>query len=223
MLNTTDPLDIENIQPTITKDDIVFFGCSFTDNKCNFVESEKMYTSIMAKYYDKKLVNLSRGGHGNYRSFDIFGQLNFVDEGTMIVLQLTELSRIRWYNTKVVDYHLSQSPDKSLVTVYNDQFLIYDLIRQLRIIVSLCRSRKLKLIIWSIARFWDSNLDNSIETYLGKFLEYVFMDNRLNTPTSYRVDTGRDGTSKLGTGHPGPKSNQLIAEKLILHFNNLYS
>lgn len=66
-------------------------------------------------------------------------------------------------------------------------------------------------------------LDDVLETYLNKFPEYVFLDGRLGTESSYRVDNAADGTAELGTGHPGPGSNQIIAEKLINHFNKLYS
>lgn len=218
-----DLLNIEVLPQTITNNDIVFFGCSFTDNNCKFVNDYEMYTSIMAKHYNKNLINLAKGGHGNYRSFDLFGQLKFTDEETIVVLQLTELSRIRWYNNQIVDQMLSNDPNRSLLTVYNDKFLIYDLIRQLRILVNFCRAQKLKLVIWSIARFWDSELDDCIEKYLSKFPEYIFMNNRLNEPDSYRVDNGTDGINQqLGAGHPGPNSNKLIAKKLIDHLTKIY-
>lgn len=217
-----DPLNIESIPRDITDSDIVFLGCSYTSG-VGLTELDSRYSRLISAHYNKKEINLASGGDGNYRSFDLFGQLNFVDNGTKVVIQLTELSRLRLYTHRIVDQRLSTNPTVELLTVYNDKFLIYDLIRQLRIVINYCRSRELKLVIWNIARFNDELLDNALETYLEKFPEYVHLDNRLNTPTTYRVDNGTDGTTELGTGHPGPKSNQLIAEKLIAHFDKLYT
>ncbi|CAB4128666.1 hypothetical protein UFOVP112_52 [uncultured Caudovirales phage] len=219
-----DPLGIEVAHPHITESDIVFLGCSYTSGEGVFRNSR--YSSIVAEQLDKQEINLAKGGCGNYRSFDVFGQLN-IDNNATVILQLTELSRIRWYTDSIYERQLSNPANddyhRSLLTVYHDKFLIHDLIRQLRIIVNYCRAKDLKLVIWSIARFNNQELDTAIETYLSKFPEYVFLDNRLNTPDSYRVDNGTDGRNRpLGTGHPGPESHKLIAEKLVKHFNKLY-
>jgi len=220
-----DPLDIEVDSTHITENDIVFLGCSYTTGEG--VNSDVRYSTIIANYFNKNEINLAKGGCGNYRSFDLFGQLE-IDNNAVVVLQLTELSRIRWYADTIYERQLSNPTNdahhKTLVTVYNDKFLIHDLIRQLRVIVNYCRAKNLKLVVWSIARFNDQELDTIIETYLSKFPEYIFMDNRLDTVDSYRVDNGTDGRNKpVGVGHPGPESHKLLAEKLIKHLNTLYS
>jgi hypothetical protein len=209
-----DPLGIEIAPRDITHNDILFLGCSYTVGH-GLPNGATKYSSIFSRYYNKQEINLAASGSGNYRSFDLIGQLN-ITSGASVVLQITELSRIRWYHKKSVkDIMLSVAPNRELLTVYNDEFLIYDLIRQLRIITKLCRVNDIKLIIWSIARpgIWHDNL----ETYLSKFPEYIYLDSRRNADTSYYVDNATDGL------HPGPGSNQLIAEKLIDHFNKLYS
>ena len=216
-----DPLNIERFTRDISEVDIVFLGCSYTSG-VGLIDLNSRYSTVISNHYNKNEVNLASGGDGNYRSFDIFGQLNLVS-GTKVILQLTELSRLRWYTNRIVDQRLSTDATLELITVYNDKFLIYDLIRQLRIIVQYCRARGLQLVIWSIARFNDPDLDRALEVYLEKFPEYIHLDNRLNTATTYRIDNGTDGTEELGTGHPGPKSNQLIAKKLIAHFDKLYT
>jgi hypothetical protein len=215
-----DLLGIEIAPRAVTSNNVLFLGCSYTVGH-GLLDTTKKYSSLFSSYYKKQEINLAESGRGNYRSFDLFGQLN-IASGATVVLQLTELSRIRWYAECVKDVMLSREPNRELITVYNDRFLIYDLIRQLRIIVKFCQVNNIKLIVWSTARF-GSDLDHVLETYLNKFTEYVFLDNRLGTDSSYRIDNAADGTDELGTGHPGPKSNQLIAEKLINHFNKLYS
>ena len=216
-----DPLNIEQLDlPVVSTNDILYLGCSYTEGVG--VTLTQRYSHIISKLLEKNEVNLSAGGKGNYRSFDLFGQLD-ITEGTIVVLQLTELSRIRWYdNNSIDDIKLSNNPTRQLLFTYHDKFCIYDTIRQLRIIVNYCRVKKLKLIIWSIARFNNEFLDNVIDQYLNKFPEYIYMDNSLDGTNTYRVDNGSDGSELLGTGHPGPKSHEIIAEQLMTHLKKLY-
>jgi hypothetical protein len=211
-----DPLRILAPIVSVTNNDIVFLGCSFTEGT-GLIDIKTRYSSLLAAYYNKNEINLAIGGGSNYRSFDLFGQLNFVNSGSTLVLQLTQLSRLRWYDSKIVDRSLSVQPSKELIYTYNDQFLIYDLIRQLRIIVKYCREKQIKLIMWSIASFADENMWQNLESYLQQFPEYVYLNDRLNEPDTYRVDDAPDRYK-----HPGPESNKLITKKLITHFDNLY-
>ncbi len=215
-----DPLNIEKSLSPISADDLLCLGCSYTYGVG--VALEQRYTNLMSQLLQKNEINLAQGGGSNYRSFDLFGQLD-IHEGTIVILQLTDLSRIRWYdNDKIHDIMLSNQPDRHLLYTYNDKFCMYDTIRQLRIIVNYCRVKKLKLIMWSIARFNNEFLDSVIEHYLNKFPEYIYMDNSLDGVNTYRVDNGSDGSELLGTGHPGPKSNEIIAEQLMTHLKKLY-
>jgi hypothetical protein len=214
-----DPLDIEKSVSPITANDLLCLGCSYTYGVG--VAADQRYTYLMSQLLQKNEINLAQGGGSNYRSFDIFGQLD-IQEGTIVILQLTELARIRWYDDKMHDIMLSTEPNRHLLYTYNDKFCIYDTIRQLRIIVNYCRVKKLKLIVWSIARFNNEFLDDVMEHYLKKFPEYVYMDNSLDGTNTYRVDNGDDGNEVLGTGHPGPKSHKIITEQLMTHFKKLY-
>jgi hypothetical protein len=208
MTSNTDPLGIEIAPRDVTSNNVLFLGCSYTVGH-GLLDTTKKYSSLFSNHYNKQEINLAKSGTGNYRSLDLLGQLN-IASGATIVLQLTELSRIQWYSECVKEVMLSREPNRELITVYNDKFLIHDLIRQLRIVVKFCRVNNIKLVVWSIARF-GNYLDDVLETYLNKFPEYVFLDGRLGTESSYRVDNAADGTAELGTGHPGPRSNQIIA------------
>lgn len=211
-----DPLNIQIPNINVTDNDIVFLGCSFTAGT-GLVDVKTRYSTLLANYYNKNEINLAIGGGGNYRSFDQFGQLNFINTKSILVLQLTELSRIRWYDSKIVDRMLSITPGKELLYTYNDRFLIYDLIRQLRIIVKYCREKEIKLIIWSIAKLSDEILNQHLESYLQQFPEYLYINDELDHPDTYRVDDAPDKNR-----HPGPESNKLIAKKLTRHFDTLY-
>lgn len=209
-----DPLNILTVAANVSERNIAFLGCSFTAGD-GLVNIATRYSTLMAAHYNKVEINFAKGGGSNYRSFDIFGQLNFINTKSTLVLQLTELSRIRWYDSKIQDRMLSTHPSKELLYTYNDKFLIYDLIRQLRIIVNFCREKQIKLIIWSIARFQNEELQQCLESYLTQFPEYIYINDRLDEEDSYRVDNAPDG-------HPGPESNRLIANKLITHLDSLY-
>lgn len=216
----TDPLRIEQDRIAVTKDDIVFLGCSITYGTALPTGSIK-YSTQVAGELGLTEINLSKGSTGNYRSFDLFSQLDFT-EGASVLIQLTELSRVRWYDNGINDRQLSVKPHAALLDVYHDKFLIYDLIRQLRLVVEYARVKKLKLVIWSIASLGNTELDSVLEKYLSKFPEYLFLDKRIGQENSYRVDNGLDGPGELGQGHPGPNSNKIIAARLLEHYRKLY-
>lgn len=201
--------------------DIKFFGCSYTDPMSGWVDADKMYPAIVSRYYNCNEVNYAKKGGSNYRSFDLISTIN-IDSDSVIVLQLTELARIRWHDTVLKDIMLSNTTNRCLVSVFNDEYLIHELKRHLRLLVSLCRSKQAKLVIWSIARFYNEKLNQELESFLSSFSEYIYLDNSLESKDSYRVDDGLDSTGILGTGHPGPKSHQIIAQKLIDKINSLY-
>jgi hypothetical protein len=200
---------------------IIFFGCSFTDSNSGFVDSDKMYPAIVCNHFNTKEINYAKQGSGNYRTFDLISTLDFNSEN-FIILQLTELSRIKWYSKHLIDVRLQNTNDKCLIHVYNDEFLLYELQRHLKLTVKLLRAKKINFIIWSIARYHYDEKNNNIESFLNTFPEYVYLENALNHKNSYRVDNGYDGNAILGTGHPGPKSHQIIANKLIEKINSCY-
>ena len=217
MSTMNDPLKIEVSAQKVAANDIAIFGCSFSDLDTKCISRGEVYGSLLGNYFNKNVLNFAKGGKGNYRSFDLIGQTDF-ESGSILILQLTELSRIRWYTTEIQDLMMSVgTPPRELIHTFHDRFLIYDLIRQLRIIVELCRSKKVRLVIWSIAKLFDDELNNIIEYYLHKFPEYIYIN------PEYRVDNGQDGINQpIGNGHPGPKSHAIIAQVIIKHFESLY-
>ena len=100
----SDPLNIKTAPVVATNNDIVFLGCSYTYGSC-LPSTATRYSTILSQHYNKTEINLSKGGTGNYRTFDIFGQIEF-NPGSMLVLQIAELSRIRWYDNRIVDQQL---------------------------------------------------------------------------------------------------------------------
>ena len=211
---------------SIFDNEIAFYGCSFTDRDSGFVDSDKMYPALLAKYFNQTERNFAKNGCSNYRSFDLISDTNFKNN-SIVVIQLTELSRIRHYDKKLTDIMLSLSDDKCLLHVYNDDFLMHELTRHLNFITKLCREKNIRLIIWSIASFHNHERNQQLNQLLSVYPEYVHLDARTSEmarDTTYRVDNGYDGEGKpVGFGHPGPLSHQRIADKLITKYNQLYN
>lgn len=204
-------------------DEILFFGCSYTDTNGGFVNSDKMYPTLMSNYFNRIEKNFAKKGCGNYRSFDVLSKTS-LQNNSILIFQITELSRIQYYDNAIKDISLRNTNNKCLLEIYNDNFLIYEVIRNLNFLTQLCRAKQIKLVIWSIARFGNEKLDTFFENKLSMYPEYVYLDNSLDSPNTYRVDNGYDGIGKeIGVGHPGPKSNKLIFEKLIIKYNQLYN
>lgn len=216
-----DPLKIlKSDLPQIKKDDVVFLGCSYTSG-VGLLDQTTNWTSIFSNTIKKNQVNFAIGGLNNYSSFDLFSQLEFESDQNIVVLELTELARIQWYDQRLHNVMLQWEKSRLLVPVYNDHFLIFELLKTLRYFVMVCRLKNLRPVIWSIAR--PGNLTEALEHYLAQYPEYVYLDNGLDSPDSYRVDNGFDGAGHpVGVGHPGVESHKLIAQKLLAHFNQLY-
>jgi len=217
-----DPLTIlRNDLPLIKKDDVIFLGCSYTRG-IGLTDQDQNWTSIFSKEIKCNQVNFAFEGLNNYSSFDLFSQLNFESEQNVVVLEITELARVQWYNQRLDNVLIQWNHSRTLLPVYNDQFLIFELVKNLRYFMQLCKFKNLRPIIWSIAR--PGKLTDILEGYLSQYPEYVYLDNSIDGPDTYRVDNGSDGAGqKLGVGHPGVESHKLIAQKLLAHFNQLYS
>lgn len=224
----TDPLSVYANEKNVNDNDIIFLGCSYTAG-VGLTSLKQRYSNLVSNFFNKNEINCAKGGASNYYSFKQFNSLNFKSQNNLVIFQITELARIEYFNPKVQSFEsimLSNTHHKKLphlLETFDDFYLINDLLSRLTLLINFCREKKLKLVIWSIARIPGNEvLETQLENYLLGFKEYIQLDNRLDTPTSYRVDNAADGTSQLGTGHPGPESNKLIAEKLITHINNLY-
>ena len=217
-----DPLKIlHHNLPQVKKDDVVFFGCSYT-NGYGLTDQAQNWTSIFSHAIEKNQRNFALPGLNNYGSFDLFSQLEFESEQNVVVLEITELARVQWYNQKLQNVMIQWDHSRQLLPVYHDQFLIFELIKNLRCFIQICRLKKLRPIVWSIAR--PGKLTDVLEGYLSQYPEYVYLNNSIGSADTYRVDNGSDGAGeKVGVGHPGVESHKLIAQKLLTHFNQLYS
>jgi hypothetical protein len=211
---------------TLSKNTMLFLGCRYTSG-VGLADQTQCYTNIMSKHLHKEEVNLAYIGANNYSSFDTLSALHLIPHSSL-VLQITSLARIKYYDHdhhEIKDRIFSNPPfSRTLMSVYTDEFLIYELDRYLKLITKYTKAARANLIIWDVANTFDGAVDLKIRDCLKQFKEYIHLTSALGRPDSYRVDNGTDGEGKqLGAGHPGPESHKLIAKKLVDHYNALYS
>ena len=88
-------------ETTLTVDDICFLGCSYTRG-IGLAKKEDRQSSLISKYLKKTEINLAEQGLTNYDMFDHIGRLNFSSDDCIVFLQLTQLSRVKFYDNKTL-------------------------------------------------------------------------------------------------------------------------
>jgi hypothetical protein len=177
------------------------------------VDEDRAYAHVMSES-----LGLKERRHGylnNYEMFDLLGQVE-LESGASGILQFTELGRLCVYNnhTNAFDNRiLEQLDSESYNEVYTDPILISEVLRHLAMFVKYARQRQIRLVIWSIMRFKDQQLNDIFEGYLNQYPEYVYIDGVQH----YQVDLGYDNM------HPGPGSHAVIADMLLAHYRKLYT
>jgi len=193
----------------------VFLGCSFTAGD-GLPDSNTHYSSIVAKHFDKELLNLGVSAGSNSLIFDRYAQLDFYP-GQLVVIQLTNLDRLHYCDTnqklrKVRFVENDSILNRLMVEIYHKDFLFYELLIKIRAMISIARAKKIKLIFWLI-NYKDemiySKLDQTYFYDMSEFVPASWMEN-------YMLDLGTDNI------HPGILSNRFIADTLIKYIETVY-
>jgi hypothetical protein len=210
-----DPYNWKIGVPMLTQDDAVFLGCSFTAGAALPGDNSVRYANIVAREFDKNCVNLSQSGGSNNRSIDIFGQLKFV-EGQLVVLQLTMPERLRYVNDndwQLMDIRFAEhSAASDFLKVYNRNFLLYELLVKLRLVVGIARAKKLRFLFWlnDYKNKHTYTLEDQMYFYAyPEFIPKSLMEN-------FIVDRATDNL------HPGVESNKIIANTIINYARQIY-
>ena len=205
-------------RPTKTaKDTAIFLGCSYTVG-VGIEQAELCYPSVVADHFGRELLNLAQPGGSNSNIFDLFTQIDF-HEGQIVVVQLTELCRLYYCDESKVLTHLRLSTlnkntlNQYMLEIFNKDFLFHELVTKVRAMVTIARSKKLKLVFWLMHYNMDdlySALDQQYFEVMPEFIPSTAMGN-------YLVD----GAPK-SPAHPGPESHKNIAQAVITHIEQLY-
>jgi len=200
-----------------SKDHIIFLGCSHTNGQ-GLDNPTSNYVNQVSQHFNKIPLNLSKRGCGNFRSFEQFNQIEFVDN-QIVVLQLTDIARLKYfdddnYQTKVSEHQMHNITNRSYFDVYHDKQLVYMLLTQLNSVIKYSREKKLRFVFFNLG----GNTEVDIGVNLGqeydkykKFIEYYLLDYPEYIPRmlSQAVDRGNDGY------HYGPKSHESWANSII--------
>lgn len=218
-----DPLNLKQFLTIDTKpNNIIFLGCSHTEGGFSENKSED-YANIVSSYFNLELLNLAKGGCGNFRSFDQFSKIKFY-ENQIVVLQLTDFARLKYYdsdlpNSKIQETQLYQIKSKSYIEVFNDKQLIYNTLSYLDLIIKYSRSLNLRLVFFYLGNV--PNFDNSPENdNYKKIVEFYLTDYKEYIPNILEKNIDRAPKDNL---HWGPKSNAVWAKEIISKIKELYS
>jgi len=206
-----------NHSSIVKKNHAVFLGCSFTAG-VGLPDVETRYSTQVAKYFNKELLNLGTSGGSNSLIFDRFTQLDFFP-GQIVVVQLTALERLHYCKqdrqlekilfAHAVDVNLNQK----MVEVYHKDFLFYELLAKIRAMVAVARARQLKLVFWLIDYKNELVYSKIDQTYFYNMPEFV--------PASWMQNYNMDcATDNL---HPGIESNKFIANTLVKYIETIYN
>jgi hypothetical protein len=201
---------------TTDSNQAVFLGCSFTAG-VGLSDPSTHYSTIVAKHFDKELLNLGVGGGSNNLIFDRFTQLNFYP-GQIVVLQFTMLERLRYCNAnkQLISMQFANMPDKQLaqamLEVYHKDFLFYELLVKIRAIITIARLQKLKLVFWLLDYKNENTYSKLDQTYFYNFPEFV----PYSWISDYIIDVAEDNM------HPGIESNRILANTLINYIETVY-
>lgn len=202
---------------SVEKDQIVFLGCSFTAGS-GLSDKNTHYSTIVAKHFNKKILNLAQPGGSNNLIFDRFTRLQ-LNPNQLVIIQFTGLERLHYCTSdkKLLALLLSTTKiEKNLhhamLEVYNKDFLFYELLCKIRAIVKIARTEKLRLIFW-LADYKNDQIYSLLDqTYFYDMIEFV--------PESwladYIVDSAEDHI------HPGIESNKNISKVLIKYIETIY-
>ena len=209
-----DPYAWNTAIPTMTEDDIVFFGGSITAG-VGLSDPNTWYSNIIADHFKKHSINLAQtpGINNNTKTFDLFTQTKFVP-GQIVIMQITPLERIRYCNEQtglLEDLQFSTvKGQRELLEVYHRQFLFYNLLLYTRAMINVARTNKLRFVM-----FHDNyKLGPAIEEQLYFYQYPEFVPKTLLQ--DYNIDCAEDNI------HPGIKSNQFIAHTIIDYINTIY-
>lgn len=101
---------------------------------------------------------------------------------------------------------------RSLLDIYHKDFLFYELMVKLRLVLQIARSKKLKFVFWLVDYKNPKIYSLEDQMYFYDFPEFI----PRHLIENYLVDQGTDNL------HPGIESNKIMAESVINYMNQIY-
>jgi hypothetical protein len=212
---TLDPYNWKLRLPTLTDDDAVFLGCSFTQG-IGLSDQRTHWATQVADHFGKKCINLGTGGASNAHAFEILSSLN-LQPGQIIVWQITALERIKYcFEDRKLQHIMFANTNsniiKELLTVYHHDYLLFELLTKIRFFIKLTQALKLRSAFWLMDYKNKDMYSPEDQLYFYEYPQYIPAYKMQN----YIVDYGDDNM------HPGIDSNKNISQVVIKHLEQLY-
>jgi hypothetical protein len=217
-----DPIKIKQQSIITNKNQILFYGCSHTTGG-PWLNESLSYTSILANYFNKEPLIVSRLERtkkhvdiiGNFNNFNLLANTDFL-KNQILVLQLSDLSRVRFYDDTqqaVCTYKLTDL-SRHEVLLFNDKRLFHELYERIKQFINYAREKELKFVFFNLGGS-GGNQNKNVSLHLT---EYYLSDFKEFIPDMLKLceDHGTDGT------HFGEKSNQNWAKIIIKKIEELY-
>lgn len=198
----------------------IFLGCSHTAG-IGLDTSTDNYINEVSRHFDKTPLNVSAGGKGNFRSFDIFNQIEFY-KNQIVVLQLTDLARLRYYQddkpmSGLIESQLYDIRNRSYIDVFNDKQLLFMMLERLDSVIKFARRADLRFVFFNLGGNPDGN-NNKEKNLLRQTTEYYLSDYQEYVPRilEQNIDRGNDGL------HFGPLSHKIWSNRIIEKIEKIY-
>lgn len=202
---------------SITEDDIVFLGCSFTAGTA-LPDPKTHYANIVGQHFNQRVVNLAEGSGSNGLVFDKFTQLD-LHENQIVIVQLTSPNRLHYCipDRRLLKIMFANSEYKDLnramLEVYHKDFLFYQTLTQVRAMVKIAEAKKLRMVFWLYNYKDEALYSQQDQIYFYNMKEFV----PASIMADYFVDFATDNL------HPGVESNKNIAYNLIKYIEETYN
>ena len=209
-----DPYNLLYPKIKVNPDDAVFVGCSWTAGVGLEDPKSQHFSYIISKHFNKNCVNLGVGGSSIGYAFERLSNIDFY-ENQIVVLQLTHPYRWRYYSKdKKQQIHINVNQPNNVrpfIEVFNQEFLLYELIQKLKLFQKIADAKKLKFAFFLID-YKGTAYSYTDQLYFYDFKSFI----PYGLMQEYYIDVGTDDI------HPGPKSNEYIAKTVINFLETQY-
>lgn len=190
------------------KPKIGFFGCSFTFGE--FVESDKIFPTIVSKQLGYNGFNFGVGGSGIERTAYLFSAANRVIDLDYAVITLPDWNRTLYLNNDSngisyldlihnVRHNKNIDEFKKIIYSFSDDYFIHQAIRNINWIIDVAEKHSVKLLLSS----WEKNTSKLVDTVFPQYSIGKFDS----------LDKAIDGH------HPGDLSHDHYAKKILKVLN----
>lgn len=213
-----DPCNLLHRNIDVEPDTMLFYGCSHTRGGW-WSRSETGYPYQVSMRLNRPYRVMSRipqGSEilGNYHNFNLLANTDFCP-GQIVVFQLTDLTRIRYYDDQDRIFRtrkLDRLPMDHVLKITDHQ-LLAAVFEHLQLVLRYVRAKNLQFVFFNLSGSTgqkDNALHNLLEYYLSKFPEFI--------PGMLDLVTDRADDNK----HFGAISNSSFADQIVQKIKSLY-